>query len=84
MVEVNGAIFFMDGTKMTLSWPRPEGNDPSTIATAVKNALDSDKLMAVVDGYLLVIPMRNIKYIQITPAPEKLPTGVVRGAQLVG
>ena len=33
-----------------------------------------------VGGSLLVIPVRNIKYIQVTPSPEKLPKEVLRGA----
>ena len=85
MTEVKGMIFFMDGTKMSLSWPREgqAGNDPMTIATSVKSALDSDKIMVEVDDTLLVIPTRNIKYFQLSPAPEKLPAGVVRGARVV-
>ena len=84
MIDVKGTIFFMDGTKMTLAWPRDQaGNDPSTISSNVKNALDSDKLLVDVDGQLLVIPIRNIKYLQITPAPEKLPSGTIRGARVV-
>lgn len=84
MKTVTGTIFFMDGTKMTMTWPRQAGSDSSTIASKVKNALESDKLIAEVSGDLLVIPVRNIKYFQITPAPEMLPEGVVRGAQITG
>lgn len=83
MTEVKGTLFFMDGSKMTLSWTRQAGTDPATIATNVKNALESDKLLAEVDGHLLVIPMRNIKYIQIYPSPEKLPAGVIKGAHVI-
>ena len=83
MTEVKGMIFFMDGTKMSLSWPRQAGIDPTTIATSVKTALDNDKIMVEIDGTLLVIPTRNIKYLQLSPAPEKLPAGVVLGARVV-
>jgi hypothetical protein len=83
MSEVKGTIFFMDGSKMVLSWPR-QANDPTMAATQVKSALENDKLTVEVDGSLIVIPMRNVKYIQVSPAPEKLPGGVVRGAQIVG
>jgi hypothetical protein len=83
MVEVRGTLFFMDGTKMNLRWPRQAGADSSTIATNIKNALDSDKMMVEVDNQLLVIPMRNVKYFQISPAPEKLPQGVLKGVQIV-
>ncbi len=80
--RVTGTIYFMDGTKLSLEWPQQAGNDPSVIAVNVRKALETDRIMAEVDGNLLVIPVRNIKYIQITPAPQKLPTGVLRSAQI--
>jgi len=83
VIKVKAKIFFIDGTHMTLAWPRPEESDPLTIATKVKNALEQDNLMVEVDGHFLVFPMRNIKYIQLCPAPEKLPEGTVRGAHIV-
>ncbi len=82
--RVTGTIHFMDGSKLSLEWPQQAGNDPSVIAVNVRKALETDRIMAEVDGNLLVIPVRNIKYIQITPAPQKLPTGVLRSAQVTG
>lgn len=80
---VYGTIHFMDKTKITLRWPRQAGNDPIEIATTVKKALESDKIMAEVDGRLLIIPVRNVKYIEISPAPPKLPKGVLLGAEIM-
>jgi len=77
---VEGVIHFMDGTKVVLKWPRQAGDDPVTVAVHVKKALEAERIMAEVGGSLLVIPVRNIKYIQITPSPEKLPKEVLRGA----
>jgi len=81
---VFGTIYFMDKTKLTLRWPRLGGNDPSEITATVKKALESDKIVAEVEGRLLIIPVRNIKYIQVSPAPPKLPKGVLLGAEVVG
>jgi hypothetical protein len=81
---VYGTIYFMDKTKLTLRWPRQAGNDPIEIAATVKRALEADKIMAEVEGRLLVIPVRNIKYIELSPAPQKLPKGVLMGAEVVG
>jgi hypothetical protein len=83
-VQVTGVIFFVDGSKIILKWPRQAGPDPSTVASKIKSALEADRIMAEVDGSLFVIPTRNIKYIQITPAPEKLPGNVLLGAKIVG
>jgi hypothetical protein len=32
------------------------------------------------DGALVLIPFENVKYLQVYPAPKKLPGGVIRGA----
>jgi hypothetical protein len=81
---VYGTIFFMDKTKLTLRWPRQAGNDPIEIASTIKKALESDRIMAEVEGSLLIIPVRNIKYIEVSPAPPKLPKGVLLGAEVMG
>ncbi|MCX5905508.1 MAG: hypothetical protein NTV89_19025 [Proteobacteria bacterium] len=81
---VYGTIYFMDKTKLTLRWPRQAGNDPIEIASTVKKALESDRIMAEVEGRLLIIPVRNVKYIEISPAPPKLPKGVLLGAEIMG
>jgi hypothetical protein len=40
--------------------------------------------MAEVEGRLLIIPVRNVKYIEVSPAPPKLPKGVLLGAEIMG
>ena len=80
---VYGTIYFMDKTKLTLRWPRQAGNDPIEIASTVKKALESDRIMAEVEGRLLIIPVRNVKYIEVSPAPPKLPKGVLLGAEIM-
>jgi len=76
-------IHFMDGTKLVLSYPRLQDKDAATISAAVKKALDAEKIVVEVGDSLLVIPVRNIKYIQVTPTPEALPSGVFRNAEIV-
>ena len=82
--SVYGTIYFMDKTKMTLRWPRQAGNDPIEIAATIKKAFESDKIMAEVEGRLVIIPVRNVKYIEVSPAPQKLPKGVLLGAEIMG
>ncbi len=83
-VQVTTTFFFTDGTKMTLTWPQQAGDDPSTIAMNVRKALEQDKVAVEVDGDLMIIPMQNIKYIQVTPAPPELPQGVLKQAHFLG
>jgi hypothetical protein len=81
---VNAVIHFMDGTNLVIDYPRQAGNDPATIASNIRKALEKDKLVVEVDGSLLVIPLNNIKYVAITPLPDSLPAGVLRNAHFSG
>jgi hypothetical protein len=79
---VSLTVFFLDGTKATFHYPRQAGYDPATILSNVKRAIDADRVLLEVDGDLLVIPMKSVKYIQVSPAPTRLPSGVLRNARL--
>ena len=76
-------IRFMDGSKITLRYPKQAGNDPATIVANVRKALEADRILVEVDGALLFIPLNNVKYIQVTPAPDVLPPNVLRNARMV-
>lgn len=76
-------FFFTDGSKLGLAFPKQGGEDPATLMATVRKALESDKLSFEIDGDLFVIPVRNVHYIQVTPAPESLPPGVIKGVRIV-
>ena len=70
-------IHFNDASKLSMTFPQ-QADDFSQIASRVQKALDANKLAIEVDGELFVIPMNNVKYLQVNPAPEKLPDTVIR------
>jgi hypothetical protein len=73
---------FLDGSKMKLVWPKQGSKDPQVLASQVKKSLEEDVFTALVDGQLVFIPMRNVKYMIISPAPEALPPGTIRNARV--
>ncbi len=79
---VSMTVFFIDGTKASFRYPRQSGDDASSVLANVKKAIDADKIVLEVDGNLLVVPMRNIKYIQVSPAPPHLPSGTFRDVRV--
>ena len=81
MMAVSMVVFFHDGTKISFSYPQQSGRDQAAIVANVKKAIDSERLVLEVDGDLIVIPMRSVKYVQVSPAPSHLPAGVLRGAR---
>jgi hypothetical protein len=77
-------LFFNDGTKLKLSFPKQGGKDAATLAANVKKAIDADRLVFEVEDSLFIVQVRNLKYVQVSPAPETLPSGIIVGAQIVG
>jgi hypothetical protein len=73
-------IHFTDGSKKTLEFPQQMTDSDSTAALRIKDALDARHLVMEAEGALIVIPFDNVKYVQVHPAPKKLPPGVIKGA----
>jgi hypothetical protein len=81
MSEKRGIIIhFMDGSKKLLEFPQQVADTDASAAAKLKEALEAGKLVIEAEGALIVIPFDNVKYLQVYPAPKKLPAGVIRGA----
>jgi hypothetical protein len=73
---------FLDNSSMKLAWPKQGSKDPQVFASQLKKSLEADRFIAEVEGQLMVIPMRNVKYVVISPAPKTLPQGIIRNARI--
>ena len=74
-------VHFIDGSKISVSFPQ-QIKDLATMASKVQKALEGDHLAFEADGDLIVVPTSSVKYLQLHPAPEKLPDSVIQGARL--
>ena len=73
-------VHFMDGTTMKLEFPRQVKHDDS-IVPRLEKILERQTLMAEVEGGLLMVPLNNVKYLQVYPAPARLPDYALREAK---
>jgi hypothetical protein len=81
--EVVLAIHYIDGTIMKFRWDQKK-DDPSTMITRVRKALEMDRFYFEADGNMLIIPIQNIKYLSFAPLPAALPKDlVIRNASIV-
>jgi hypothetical protein len=78
---VTMTVHFLDGKRMSFDYPRQSGTDQAAIVATVKKAIDAERLVIEVDGDLLVVPIRSVKYVRLSPAPPHLPSGVLRKAK---
>ncbi len=84
--DVKAVIHFNDGSKLKLGWPPQAGakeEDEWKVARNVRKAFEADKIAVEVSGELLLIPMENVKYIHINPAPPKLPQSVLKNGYII-
>jgi hypothetical protein len=74
-------IHFNDGSKKLLEFPAPVADSDANLTARLEEALDASHLIIEGDGALIVIPVASIKYLQLSPAPTKLPAYAIRGAK---
>ncbi len=74
-------IHYIDGSQMQVEYVREE--EVSSIAARIEKALESNQLLIELEDRLLVVPVSNIKYFEVTPTPPKLPKITIRHARLI-
>src|SRR5262245_50384572 len=76
-------IHFLDGTRLALEWPKQQLKGLFALEAAVGKVIESDQLAIEVEGNLVILQMKSVKFIEVIPAPEKLPEGILRGARRI-
>jgi hypothetical protein len=74
-------IHFTDGSKLSVTFPK-QADENYQLASRVQKALDANQLAIEIGDEFFVIPMNNIKYLQVNPRPDILPDTVIRGGEL--
>jgi len=64
-------IFFNDGSKMSLAFPKQSLNETAAMLK-LDDVLKKRYMLFEADSTFLVIPFENIKYVQLYPAPPQL------------
>jgi len=83
MNETKGVtIYFNDGTKLVIEYPKQDINDYNMLSK-LNEMLDSRHFLVEANGAMLFIPVDNIKYLQVYPAPDKLPVNTISGATII-
>jgi hypothetical protein len=77
-------IHFMDGTETMFQYPRLSGEDPSNLSL-MRKSLETDRIVAHTSTGIVIVPLQNVKYLQVSPGPDKLPDNklVLKDARIV-
>ena len=77
-------IFFNDGEKLSLSFPKQSPNEAAA-ALKLDDVLKKRYLLLEADSTLVMVPFENVRYIQVYPAPRSVPNHTyIKGASVVG
>ena len=79
--EVFAIIRTTSGAKLKFRFPMAA--EPETVGARLEKALNASSLAIEIEGALMIFPVANIQSVQITPAPEHLPSTVIKGAHMV-
>lgn len=72
-------IHFIDGSKTSFSFSKQVTHD-EFVSLRMDKILEKKALVVEADGALMVVPFSSIKYMQLFPAPQKLPDYVIKDA----
>jgi hypothetical protein len=75
-------VTFSDGTVQTYGLTESQG-DATQMASRIKNIMESNFLALELDHKLLMLPIQNIRSIEVSPTPTKLPDTVLKHGVII-
>ena len=78
-------IRFIDGTEETFEYAPAEGQEKYkySFVGLMKEALNANHLILEMAESVRIMPFQNIKSIEITPGPERVPEYAVKNVKIV-
>ncbi|RZM82958.1 hypothetical protein [Leptolyngbya iicbica] len=75
-------IQYIDGTAQQFEWDaQPEGTESANIVSHLQKMLHEDNVLLDMGEKLVILQKQNIKSIEITPVPTKLPGTTIHGVR---
>ena len=74
-------IYFTDGTDLQFEFPT-QADNTQNIATDIRKTLNENQLILEVENAMYAIPYNSVKYIRVSPCPDKLPGTAILGVRL--
>ncbi len=81
MSKVKCTISFTDGKQLKIEWPKQE-DAALRSGVVIEKILANESLAIELEGRLVLIPIQNIRTVEVRPAPDGLPDTVIRGARI--
>ena len=71
-------INFIDGKSWRLTYEPVNPDELIPIAKAIQEMSETNNLIFRIEGKLVIVPMNNVRSIEVSPAPANLPRSIIR------
>ena len=71
-------IYFMDGQSLHFAFEAQKPDDDPTMGMAIEKLSKTQNLIFQLEDRLEVVPMNNVRRIEVVPVPVNLPKSVIR------
>jgi len=75
-------VKMVNGQSYRFSMP-PLVDDPSLLSDRIEQIIQRRILMVQVENRVLSIPFENIESFEVSPSPERLPSFIIKGEELL-
>ena len=75
-------INFVDGESMRFIYDPVNEDETSSIGRAIQEMSKTNNLVFHLEGKLIVVPMNNVRSIEISPSPVNLPRSIIKAQHL--
>ncbi len=75
-------INFVDGESLRFTYEPVRPDEPSSLDRAIGEMSQTNNLIFNVEGKLVIIPMNNVRSIEISPSPANLPWSIIKAKYL--
>ena len=75
-------INFVDGESMRFTYEPVHPDEAMSIGRAIKEMSQNNNLIFHIESKLVIIPMNNVRSIEISPSPKNLPRSIIKAQYL--
>jgi hypothetical protein len=75
-------INFVDGESMRFTYEPAHPDEYRSMSLAIEEMAQTNKLIFTIEDKLVIVPINNVRSIEISPSPTNLPMTVIKAQSL--
>jgi len=75
-------INFIDGESMHFIFEPVHADEASSMGQAIREISQNNNLIFQLEGKIVIVPMNNVRSIEVSPSPKNLPQSIIKAQYL--